>query len=121
MEDAKLTNLRLAPERIDATLLTTTGRLRHVQIKPGGKLERFGSDGSPGFDGVADDPVLRASSPPRRSGSPAAAPKEHGVPDLELQYAVPHDSSGKTRWVVYFTRGRYVIGDARGRFERVLP
>ena len=120
MEDAKLTNLRLAPERIDATLLTDQGRLRHVQITPGGKLERFGSDGSPGFDSV---PTIRFSSlnpgAPQRLARRGA--KEIGVPISELQYAVPQDISGKTRWVVYFTRSRYVIGNARGRFERKYP
>jgi hypothetical protein len=25
------------------------------------------------------------------------------------------------RWVVYFTRARYVIGNARGRFQRAYP
>ena len=43
------------------------------------------------------------------------------MPISELQYAVPQDISGKTHWVVYFTRSRYVIGDARGRFDRKYP
>jgi len=120
MEDAKLANLRLAPERIDATLLTKEGRLRHVQITPGGKLERFGSDGSPGFDSVPTIPFssLNAGAPQRLARRGA---EEIGVPISELQYAVPQDISGKTRWVVYFTRSRYVIGDGRGRFERKYP
>jgi hypothetical protein len=120
MEDAKLTNLRLAPERIDATLLTNEGRLRHVQITPGGKLERFGSDGSPGFDSVPTIPYsgLNPGAPQRLARRGA---KEIGVPLTELQYAVPLYSSDQLTWAVYFTRSRYVIGDARGRFDRKYP
>ena len=75
MEDAKLTNLRLAPERIDATLLTNEGRLRHVQITPGGKLERFGSDGSPGFDSV---PTIPFATPQSRRAAAARPPRREG-------------------------------------------
>ena len=119
-EDTKLTNLHLAPAQINATLLTNEGRLRHVQIKPGGKLERFGSDGSPGFDSVPTIPFSRLNpGAPERLARRGA--KAHGVPLSELQYAVPSDISGKVQWVVYFTRGRYVIGNANGRLERKLP
>ena len=47
--------------------------------------------------------------------------KEHGVPITELQYAVPTYSGDKLTWVVYFTGGRYVLGDARRRSDRKLP
>jgi len=116
----KLTNLRVAPERIDATLLTPAGRLRHVQVKPGGDLERFGSDSGPGFDAVStiNFEKLRPAAVQRLARRGA---EEHGIPVSEFQYAVPQDIGGKVRWVVYFTRARYVIGDARGRFEREYP
>ena len=116
----KLANLRVAPDRVDATLLTPQGRLRHVQVKPGGKLERFGSDSGPGFDGVPTTSFekLRPGAVQRLARRGA---EEHGIPVSEFQYAVPQDIGGQVRWVVYFTRGRYVIGDARGRFERALP
>ena len=38
-----LTNLRVAPERIDASLITRGGSLRHVQIAPDGALRTFGA------------------------------------------------------------------------------
>ena len=116
----KLANLRVAPERIDATLLTPQGRLRHVQVKPGGELERFGSDSGAGFDSVPTISFekLRPGAVQRLARRGA---EEHGIPVSEFQYAVPQDIGGQVRWVVYFTRGRYVIGDARGRFERALP
>ena len=115
-----ITNLRVAPERIDATLLTPAGRLRHVQVKPGGDLERFGPDSGPGFDSSKTIPVSkldpRAPAKLARRGA-----EEVGVPVTELQYAVPQEFDNAVRWVVYFTRARYVIGDARGRFEREYP
>ena len=119
-ENTKLTNLRLAPDRIDATLLTDAGRLRHVQIQPGGELERFGSDSGPGFDNVSTIPFAKLDpGAPQRLARRGA--REHDVPISELQYAVPQDISGQVRWVVYFTRGRYVIGNAAGRFEQAYP
>jgi hypothetical protein len=116
----KLTNLRVAPERIDATLLTSEGRLRHVQVKPGGELERFGGDSGPGFDSVGTIPFgkLRPGAVQRLARRGA---EEHGIPVSTFQYAVPTEPDGQVTWVVYFTRGRYVLGDARGRFERALP
>ncbi len=119
-ENTKLTNLRLAPDRIDATLLTDEGRLRHVQIQPGGELERFGSDSGPGFDNVSTIPFAKLNpGAPQRLARRGA--REHGVPISELQYAVPQDVSDGLRWVVYFTRGRYVIGNAGRPLRARLP
>ena len=119
-EDTKLTNLRVAPERIDATLLTREGRLRHVQITPGGKLRRFGSDSGAGFDTVGTIPFSRLNpGAPQRLARRGA--KEIGVPVTEVQYAVPLYHDGQVTWGVYFTRARYVLGNGAGRFERKLP
>ena len=38
-----------------------------------------------------------------------------------MQYAVPLDSGDGVRWVVYFKRGQYVIGNANGRFAKAYP
>jgi hypothetical protein len=114
-----VTNLRVAPDRIDATLKTPEGRLRHVQIKAGGELERIGPDSGPGFDSSETIPVSRLK-PPALARLIRRGAKEVGVPVSEFQYAVPQQIGG-LRWVVYFTRSRYVIGDARGRFEREYP
>ena len=37
-EGGRLTNLRVAPDRIDATTVTKDGRLRLLQVVPGGAL-----------------------------------------------------------------------------------
>jgi hypothetical protein len=116
----RLTNLRVAPDRIDATLLTSEGRLRSVQVKPGGKLERFGSDSGPGFDQTSTIPFSRI-----RPGAPQrlarAGAERIGVKVSTLQYLVPTSFNGSLTWAAYFTRGRYVLGDALGRFQRKYP
>jgi hypothetical protein len=116
----RLTNLRVAPERIDAQLLTPAGRLRSVQIKPGGKLERFGPDSGAGFDSVSTIPFgrLNPAAPARLARAGAERLK---VPVSTLQYSVPTYVSGNLTWVVYFLHARYVLGNAQGRFQRAYP
>jgi hypothetical protein len=119
-EQGRLTNLRVAPERIDAQLVTSEGRIRHIQVKPGGKPERFGPDSGPGFDSVGTIPFSRLDpNAPTRLARRGA--EEVGVPITDLQYVVPQTIGKDVRWVVYFTRSRYVIGDAKGRFQAEYP
>ena len=119
-EQGRLRSLRVAPERIDAQLLTSEGRIRHIQVKPGGEPERFGPDSGPGFDGLGTIPFSRLDpGAPTRLARRGA--EEVGVPIADLQYAVPQTIGEDVRWVVYFTRGRYVIGDAKGRFQAEYP
>lgn len=118
--ELRLTHLRLAPERIDAQLLTRGGRLRSVQVKPGGDLEQLGSDSGAGFDTASTIPFSRLDPrAPQRLARRGAA-KLH-VPVSTLQYLVPTLFSGKLTWVAYFKRGRYVMGDAAGRYQRAYP
>jgi hypothetical protein len=116
----RITNLRVAPERIDATLLTSAGRLRNVQIKPGGKLERFGSDSGAGFDQTPTLPFA-AVNPAAPQRLARAGAERIRVAVSTLQYTVPVRVSGSVMWAAYFLRGRYVIGDASGRFQRAYP
>ena len=116
----KLSHLRVAPERIDATLLTPAGRLRNVQIKPGGQLERLGPDSGPGFDQTSTIPFSRLNPAAPQRLARAGAERIH-VPVSTLQYAVPTVFSGTLSWAAYFKRGRYVLGDASGRFQRAYP
>jgi hypothetical protein len=116
----RLTHLRVAPERIDAQLLTGAGRLRSVQVKPGGKLERFGPDSGAGFDQSTTIPFARLNpAAPQRLARAGA--ERIGVPVATLQYLVPTKFNGRLMWAAYFTRGRYVLGDASGRFQRKYP
>ena len=72
----RLGNLRVAPERIDATLVTKDGRLRQVQIVPGGAVRVIGTTGA-GFAGARDDGVeghrRLGAQPPHALGGGAAA------------------------------------------------
>ena len=75
--ELRLTHLRLAPERIDAQLLTRGGALRSVQVKPGGESEQLGPDSGSRLRQREHDPVLaprpgRPSAPgsPRRAQAP---------------------------------------------------
>ena len=116
----RLTGLNLAPGRIRAQLLTRDGRLRSVQVQPGGAMERIGPDAGPGFDSTRTIPLarLRPGAPQRLARQGAA--KLH-VPVSTLQYLVPSVFSGRLTWAAYFKHSRYVIGDAAGRWQRSYP
>jgi hypothetical protein len=106
--------------RIAAQLLTRGGRLRSVQVKPGGGLERLGPDSGPGFDTASTIPMSRLDArAPQRLARRGAA-KLH-VPVSTLQYPVPTLFSDKVTWVAYFRRGRCVMSDAAGRYQRAYP
>jgi hypothetical protein len=118
--ELRLTHLRLAPERIDVQLLTRGGRLRSVQVQPGGSVNQLGPDSGPGFDGSSTIPFSRLDPrAPQRLARQGAA-KLH-VPVSTLQYLVPSLFSGKVTWAAYFKRGRYVLGNAAGRYQRSYP
>ena len=118
--ELRLTHLRLAPDRIDAQLLTRAGKLRLMQVKPGGEPEQLGPDSGSGFDSARTFAFSRLDpGAPQRLARRGA--RKLGVPVSTLQYLVPSEWSGKLRWAAYFERGRYVFGDARGRYERSYP
>ena len=118
--ELRLTHMRLAPERIDVTLLTRAGRLRHVQVQPGGAIKQFGPDSGEGFDQTRTIPFARLNAgAPQRLARRGAA--KLGVPVSTLQYLVPTYFSGAITWAAYFKRGRYVLGDAAGRYQRSYP
>ena len=118
--ELRLTNLRLAPERIDAQLLTRGGRLRSVQVQPGGSAKQLGPDSGAGFDQTSTIPFARLNpGAPQRLARRGAA--KLGVPVSTLQYLVPTNFGGNVTWAAYFKRGRYVIGDAAGRYQRSYP
>ena len=61
---------------------------------------------------------LNAGAPQRLARRGAA---KLGVPVSTLQYLVPSLFSGRITWVAYFKRGRYVLGDAAGRYQGSYP
>ena len=91
-----------------------------MQVKPGGKPEQLGPDSGSGFDSASTIPFSRLDpGAPQRLARRGA--RKLGVPVSTLQYVVPSVFSGKLRWAAYFERSRYVLGDARGRYQRSYP
>lgn len=112
----RLTNLRVAPERIDATLLTKAGALRHLQIVPGGAVRQFGT-GSTGFSGVPTMSLqgISAAAPQRLT---RAAAERAGIQPSRVNYLVYTQFAGTTQWNVYFKGGQIFSADASGRITR---
>ena len=112
----KLENLRVAPERIDATLITDRGTLVNVQVSATEGYRRF-SESSPGFS--ASDTVPFGKLNPRIPQKVTrAAAKRLGGPVDQINYLVPSLSDGKVVWGAYFKTGAIFIADARGRIVR---
>jgi hypothetical protein len=112
----RLENLRVAPERIDATLITRRGTLVNVQVSATEGYRRF-SESGPGF--TATDPIafgrLDPNAPRRLT---RAAAERLGRPVSTINYLVPSRSDGKVTWGAYFKNGAIFLADARGRITR---
>lgn len=106
--------MRVAPDRIDATLIAKGGRLHQVQIAPGGELRELASgDGAPGrtlaykaIDTAAPERLVRAGATKK-------------VPARRIDYLVV-SAGPPVGWGAYYKGGRIVFGDAHGRKQRVL-
>jgi len=112
----RLTNLRVAPERINATFLTKDGRLRNVQFQPGGAVRDFGTSG-PGFSGARTMSIasINASAPFRAVSSAAGRLKK---PASKVNYLVYTAAFSGQPWGVYFKDGQYFRADGRGAITR---
>ena len=112
----RLTNLRVAPERIDAQFLTKGGRLRNVQFQPGGGVRDFGTSGA-GFSGARTMSIasIDASAPFRAVTSAAGRLKK---PATQVNYLVYTDVFAGQPWGVYFKAGQYFRADGRGTITR---
>ncbi|MDP2712160.1 MAG: hypothetical protein Q8O56_13165 [Solirubrobacteraceae bacterium] len=110
----RLVNLRVAPERINATLLKD-GDLRFVQITPGGDARVLAtSGGSRAFPTMALNEI--SAGAPSRLTRAAAARLEQ--PPSRVSYLVYSRILDTARWSVHFTGGEIFMGDARGRITR---
>jgi hypothetical protein len=112
----RLSNLRVAPDRIDATMLTKDGRLRMLQIVPGGRVRVLQT--SPGGFTGAPTMALKAIDPgaPYRLTRSAAGRLEQ--PASRVDYLVLSDFAGARQWNAYFKGGQIFSADARGRINR---
>jgi hypothetical protein len=105
--------MRVAPDRIDATLIAGN-RLHQVRIAPGGELNELASgDAAPGR--TIPYKAIDTSAPERLVK--AGATKQ--VPARRIDYLVL--SAGPPIFLgAYYKGGRIVIGDAHGHKQRVL-
>jgi len=112
----RLTNLRVAPDRIDASLLTRDGRLRQVQIVPGGAVRVIGTSGA-GFAGARTMTLkgIFAGAPNRLTRSAAGRLEQ---PASRVNYLVLSEFGGARTWNVYFKGGQIFSADPRGRITR---
>ena len=115
-EIGRLQSLRLAPERIDASLLTPRGTLVSVQLRPGAELRRFSESGD-GFGGL--DTIPYAKLDPRAPQRLVRAAAERlGRPVSRIDYLVPTLTSGELTWGAYFKGGAIFLANARGKITR---
>jgi hypothetical protein len=108
--------MRVAPDRIDATLTSGRGRVSQVQVTFTGTLRRFG-DTRTGTEqrGLALDRIdPRAPERLVRAGA-----RRTDQAAREIDYLVLNQPPA-LRWGAYFKGGAIVQGDARGRPRRVL-
>jgi len=108
-------SLRLAPDRIDATLLAKGGRLHQVQIQPGGELRELASSDGPAGAHTVAYAAIDPAAPERlvRAGATRKSPAR-SIDYLVLSAGPP------AGWGAYYEGGRIVLGDAHGRRQRVL-
>jgi hypothetical protein len=107
--------MRVAPDRIDATLLDKT-RVHHVRITPGGELTELATTAaSAGSSATVAYAKIDVSAPRRlvRAGATRRNPARR------IDYLVLTPGPPIT-WGAYFKGGRIVVGDAHGRKQRVI-
>lgn len=111
----RLLNLRVAPDRIDATTVTKGGRLRLLQIVPGGALNVLQTTN--GFAGAQTMTLkgIDAGAPNRLT---RAAAERLRQPPSRVNYLVLSEFAGTRQWNVYFKGGQIFSADARGRITR---
>jgi hypothetical protein len=102
--------LRVAPERVDATLVGVDGRLHQVEVDFEGNLREVGTSPGPGPAGIAFRRIDRGA--PERLARRGA--ERAGVRARRIDYLV--FTAGT--WRAYFKGGKIVKGDAHGRPRR---
>ena len=113
----RLRTLRVAPERVDAQLLTRGGRLRSVQARFDGEFRVLSTSG-PGFGRLDTVPfaTVNTAAPSRLARSAAGRLRR---PVGQVDYAVLLAGLGPLAdWSVIMRGGAQFLGDARGRIAR---
>ncbi len=112
----RIQTLRVAPERINATLLTPRTTLMSTQLSFDGKFQQFSESGT-GFGHLDTIPYARLDPrAPRRLVRAAAARLNR--PATQIEYLVPSINAGRLTWGAYFKNGAIFLGNARGHLTR---
>jgi hypothetical protein len=106
--------LRVAPDRIDATVVKD-GKLHQLQLTADGELRELGSGTAGATRATVGYGAIDAAAPERLTR--AGATRKH--PARSIDYVL-FTAGPPTTWGAYFKRGRIVIGDRHGRPQRVL-
>jgi len=106
--------IRVAPDRIDATLVKGR-KLHQVQITPDGALRELGSGDAPATRRVVSWGDVDVSAPERLTR--AGATKKQPARSIDYVLLTP---GPPLTWGAYYKRGRIVIGDAHGKPQRVI-
>jgi hypothetical protein len=115
----KLQHFVVRPDRIDASFVTKDGRIRQVQVSPGGVPQVLATT-PPGFPttDTLSIAAIKASAPSKLTK--AGAPHVKKKPS-DYDYAVYERFGSSLQWIVYYKGGRYVFGDVNGNFQRAYP
>jgi hypothetical protein len=110
--------MTIRPQRIDVQLLTTTGRLRSVQLPWDGRLADGGTSGG-GFSHL--DTIAFASIDSAAPGRLArgAAERSH-EPVTGVDYVVLISFAGKPLWSAFMKSGRQFLADRHGHITRTV-
>lgn len=112
----RLRLLRVAPERVDAQMVTSAGKLTLVQIRPGAAPQVIStSSSSGGGPGLVPLSAVNPAAPFRLTRSAAGRLRK---PTTQVDYAVLLDFAGTPQWSVFFKGGRAFQGDGSGRVIR---
>ena len=112
----RLANLRVAPDRIDATMVTQGGRLRLLQIVPGGTVRVLQT--TPGGFTGAPTMSLKGIDPGAPNRLTRSAAERLGSPPSRVDYLVLTEFGGERQWNAYFKGGQIFSADVRGRIIR---
>ncbi len=110
--------LRLAPDRLDAQLVTGGGQLRSVQLAAGGSLRTLST--SPGGFPKGDLVTLATIDRGAPERLVRAAARRAGRSATRVDYLVLTQFDGAPRWLVFFVDGPAYQADRKGRIERVV-
>ena len=111
---ARLRFLRVAPDRVDAQVSSSGGRLELLQVTPDSQVATRVSV-SGGGPSAADTIPVRAVDPAAPARLIRTAARRAHVRPGEVEYAVLLSLNGDARWSALLGAGGQWLGDRRGR------